>query len=1040
VLPVNGSRGLRRLALVVLAIINSATLPLSSAGDAQPNQSAPPKPKTPPAKAEPATKAIAGRVFDAHGKPLADASVWLIRQDDSNLSMPESTVIAEAQSRVDGRFDLKPIVTELKKHADDPIAEFEVWVWKRGFAVGHWSFYGEPIDEPISMLLADDAPFELLLKDPKGAPCQGATVTPVFAEFDYARVVPKPLRDRLKAESARDGHAEVRGLNGHLKGVSIENPQLGSQTVLLSKQASSPLAVTLHDTRMIEARFIFPKGERVDPSKASVLVEVFTDKMSPCKKRQKEPDNTPAFGFWQEFAPKVDRDGRFRISGTLDHGTGNLRVSGLGIPYEPIPEAPSKSPKPESPGKIVKLEVPLMRGSLCHVLVRDAQTKKPLPGLNLSLGLKRYVDGQFECGEAIELPVSDSTNNEGRTRFVVRPGETYRLRCTPCAGYLDWPANESAVTIPAGVDRFELPPIELTRVCTLKGRLVDGDGKPIHGIRVLGVWRPDARPAEKASAKIAHWAATDSGGTFRFEGLAAGTEVTLLPARAGVPLGDPVQTVAGQDKVLELKKHEEELVALSGRVLGVDHKPVSGVPVVIEIGALVDAPMFFRAETSADGSFRTAACFPKRVKYRLTVRDLLDVAAASEWICPAVSGTSFADLRVDVAKLRIGKPLTGGEVVARVNGEPILARQFLERASVEVLARRRTLLAASKDLAAGKITDQDFRSLQDEAINRFAPEFTRKRVVAQAMLATFDADLRRIVEEAIAKNFAGYVEKIKKDLEVATIDELESKLKEQGTSLAALRTEWRYTLLADDYFRTYSVNREGLATKAVEFYKGRLDQYVAPAKVCWQLIEVNFYKARPQTALAASTQTGKESGLETLQSHDFELVSNQAIEASGKSGPPAGSIHGIDEYVGSIKARQILKSAQEHLRKGESFEAVARKFSDGPGAEQDGWQTPVRVESIADAKTAVALRDLAEGATSSIIETDHSLRIVRVVSRIPAGHKPFEEVDEFIQSRLKRRLEKEQWNALLARSSIEPPFEPPPDLSEWSEREESAER
>jgi hypothetical protein len=100
----------------------------------------------------------------------------------------------------------------------------------------------------------------------------------------------------------------------------------------------------------------------------------------------------------------------------------------------------------------------------------------------------------------------------------------------------------------------------------------------------------------------------------------------------------------------------------------------------------------------------------------------------------------------------------------------------------------------------------------------------------------------------------------------------------------------------------------------------------------------------------------------------------------------------------------------------------------------------VRPESIADTKTAAALRDLAEGATSSIIETDHSLRIIRVVSRIPAGHKPFEEVNECIQSRLKRELKKEQWNALLARSSIELPFELPPDLPEWYEREGSAER
>jgi hypothetical protein len=279
--------------------------------------------------------------------------------------------------------------------------------------------------------------------------------------------------------------------------------------------------------------------------------------------------------------------------------------------------------------------------------------------------------------------------------------------------------------------------------------------------------------------------------------------------------------------------------------------------------------------------------------------------------------------------------------------------------------------------------------------------------------------------------------------------------------------------LAGEYFRDYSSEKDALATKALEYYQSHLDRYVTPERVGWQLVEVNFYKPRPATPSPSATQVDKDSG-SSQPKRDFELtlVNNQSplsdatprdsilsgsvvneptkLETSAdpaKSKPSPLQENGsnekvqstkaprdIEEYVGRAKAHQILENALKQLRKGESFEAVAKKFSDGPGAEQGGWQTPARPDSIADATTAAALHGLAEGATSSIIETDHSVRVVRVVSRIPASHKPFEEVDESIQSRLRRELQKKRWNALLARSSIELPSSPP-YLPPWEDIE-----
>ena len=60
------------------------------------------------------------------------------------------------------------------------------------------------------------------------------------------------------------------------------------------------------------------------------------------------------------------------------------------------------------------------------------------------------------------------------------------------------------------------------------------------------------------------------------------------------------------------------------------------------------------------------------------------------------------------------------------------------------------------------------------------------------------------IEEAIGKMFDEYVEKLKKDLKAAARHEVDQKLHQQGTSLASLKVEFRYRLLADEYLRQKS--------------------------------------------------------------------------------------------------------------------------------------------------------------------------------------------------------------------------------------------
>jgi hypothetical protein len=130
----------------------------------------------------------------------------------------------------------------------------------------------------------------------------------------------------------------------------------------------------------------------------------------------------------------------------------------------------------------------------------------------------------------------------------------------------------------------------------------------------------------------------------------------------------------------------------------------------------------------------------------------------------------------------------------------------------------------------------------------------------------------------------------------------------------------------------------------------------------------------------------------------------------------------MKEFYGRKNGLKVLDDALACLRKGEPFAAVATKFSDGPRAEQGGWQRPTRPESIVDDKTAAMLRQLAEGETSSVIETDHAFRVIRLVTRMPAGWVPFEEVEKTIRQHLDQERAQQALDVLASRATIESAF------------------
>ena len=131
--------------------------------------------------------------------------------------------------------------------------------------------------------------------------------------------------------------------------------------------------------------------------------------------------------------------------------------------------------------------------------------------------------------------------------------------------------------------------------------------------------------------------------------------------------------------------------------------------------------------------FRRRPGFPKQLKYRLTVRAILKDVASSAWICPATSGSRFPDLVVERSKLGLDTRFFGKEVVALVDGRPILASEILERAYPEPLPPQGlSLLMAAKGLQNDRVTEADYRALQETAIRKYAADYARTRMLGRA--------------------------------------------------------------------------------------------------------------------------------------------------------------------------------------------------------------------------------------------------------------------------------------------------------------------
>jgi len=172
-------------------------------------------------------------------------------------------------------------------------------------------------------------------------------------------------------------------------------------------------------------------------------------------------------------------------------------------------------------GEELQFDVWLTRGSVIEGRVIDVETREPLPGASVALYGIFY-------GRAV---VYEEARADAQGLFAFRSFPVDGFHAAPSATperIMGWIRAEAEDRAPSTID---VPAIEGGRtlaveVCcwptaTVRGRVVDGDGRPVEGANVSGFRNLKPLPSYLDSGATSPWARTDADGAFAWTGVPA---------------------------------------------------------------------------------------------------------------------------------------------------------------------------------------------------------------------------------------------------------------------------------------------------------------------------------------------------------------------------------------------------------------------------------------------------------------------------------------------------------------------------------------
>jgi hypothetical protein len=260
------------------------------------------------------------------------------------------------------------------------------------------------------------------------------------------------------------------------------------------------------------------------------------------------------------------------------------------------------------------------------------------------------------------------------------------------------------------------------------------------------------------------------------------------------------------------------------------------------------------------------------------------------------------------------------EIVAKINDEIVTLTDLKTAINERRLELRQE---------AGDSEEAEKRFKAEEAF--LLKSYIQTRLMLQKALELgFDAD--------IDVDVAAFMENMRKEMGIPSLDVLDQYLRQQGSSLQKFRQKVKDNLMTRALIQNFVYGKITLLTPEIEeFYKDNVERFTEPAKV--ELAEILFL----------------------TEGKNRDAVRSQAED---------------------VLAR---------LKQGESFEELAKELSEGPTASNGGTIGSFNKGTMNDAlEEAAFTTDI--GSHSGIVQSDYGFQIIKVLSRVDAKVKPMEDV------------------------------------------------
>ena len=515
-----------------------------------------------------------------------------------------------------------------------------LWAHKPGSRIAFVEFKRNipAADEPVRLVLGPPASTSLRVVRPDGKLASNTRVRVVQVNFKAPRP-PDKLLDRLAATTDADGRATIDG---------IESADVFALDVTVEGQIVQCLpidpdsgTVALRPVGRLKARIV------ADDPKA-LRGWTITARSRPTESGYRGPYTT----HWSREV--TGDDGRVEYP-ALAEGQ---------VLWDIKPPEGSSYLVARQPSAMIRgggsedVEIAVVKGIRVEGTLREEPGGAPIAGVKVDLHPLRAGS------RTVIYLVTDA---QGRFSDVVTPGTirfSFSLHDMPKDYFLP-PAIQHWVDfeVKEGEERHEFDPPRLRKAAQVRGLVVDEVGKPAAGVAVSGSWISAEYGRNPNTSRVE----TNAKGEFLLGSIAPNSEVRVSASiRSAAESESLTVPSAGEGEPITLRLRKKPTLALSGRVLGPDGRPLAGATIRVKIrppnqrSGSVGVFAFEDAEevrTGPDGRYMTPRQIPVGNDYRVEAQAPGFEPSESKWLSPPA---------VEVPDLTLRRAVVTREVAGRV--------------------------------------------------------------------------------------------------------------------------------------------------------------------------------------------------------------------------------------------------------------------------------------------------------------------------------------------------------------------------------------